>query len=104
MATAAASQAFPHITKDPRVCGGKACIDRTRIRVIDVAELEREGYQPRQMLDAFAVELTLGQVHSALAYAAEHPEEVEADFVAGAIAEAEIDQHRAEYLARRSKP
>ena len=41
--------ASAQITKDPRVCGGKACIDNTRIRVIDIVQLESEGYGPEQM-------------------------------------------------------
>ena len=42
MATAAKT-VYSHITKDPEVCGGRACIDGTRIRVADIACLQREG-------------------------------------------------------------
>ena len=28
---------YPHISKDPGICGGKACIEGTRIRVLDVS-------------------------------------------------------------------
>lgn len=101
MATAAKT-VFSHITKDPRVCGGKACIDHTRIRVIDIVELQREGLKPEDMRDVFAVSLTLAQVYSALAYAAECPEEIEADFAEEAKTEAEIERDRAAYLKRRS--
>ncbi len=72
MATTTPSTVYAHITKDPEVCGGKACIDGTRIRVMDIVALEREGYVPEKMLNVFAVQLTLGQVHAALAYYYDH--------------------------------
>ena len=103
MATVAKT-VFSHITKDPQVCGGKACIDATRIRVIDVIELQREGLKPEAMRDAFAVPLTLAQIYSALAYADEHPEEIAADFAEGAEVEAQVERERTEYLRRRSGP
>ena len=33
----------PHVTKTPGVCGGKACIDGTRIRVNNVVFLHKSG-------------------------------------------------------------
>ena len=41
MATAAKT-VYSHVTKDPEVCGGKACIDGTRIRVVDIVSLKRQ--------------------------------------------------------------
>ena len=73
------------------MCGGKACIDATRIRVIDVVQAHSGGYPPDQIRPLFAVTLTLAQVYSALAYADEHPEEIAADFASEASAEAEIE-------------
>ena len=70
MATAAKT-VYSHITKAPNVCGGSACIDDTRIRVIDVVQAKSEGHSPEQIRDLFAVKLTLAQVYSALAYADE---------------------------------
>jgi uncharacterized protein (DUF433 family) len=93
--------ASAQITKNPRVCGGKACIDNTRIRVIDIVELEREGKRPEEMANAFAVPLTQAQIHLALDYAAAYPEEIEADFADGRRVEAQIDRDRAEYLKAR---
>ena len=49
MATTTPSTVYAHITKDSEVCGGKACIDGTRIRVMDIVALEREGYVPEKM-------------------------------------------------------
>ena len=82
MATAA-KIAYPHITKDPKVCGGKACVDNTRIRVMDIVELQREGKRPEDMLHVFTVPLTLAQVHAALAYYYDHREEIDADIREG---------------------
>jgi uncharacterized protein (DUF433 family) len=101
MATTA--QVYAHITKDPGVCGGKACIDRTRIRVMDIVCLHEEGYAPEQMLNEFATAtpLTLGQVHAALTYYYEHKEEIEASFAEDEKVAVEHDRKRAEYLSRR---
>src|ERR1700730_16407703 len=81
MATTATT-ASSHITKDPKVCGGSACIDNTRIRVIDVVQTKNEGHSPEQIRHLFAVKLALAPVYSALAYADENRAEIEADFAA----------------------
>ena len=75
MATAAKT-VYSHITKDPEVCGGRACIDGTRIRVADIACLQREGYTPQRMLEAYP-SLNLAQIHAALSYYYENPKEIE---------------------------
>jgi uncharacterized protein (DUF433 family) len=93
--------AYAHIIKDPGVCGGKACIAGTRVRVMDIVELQREGRRPEEMLNMFAISLTLAQVYSALAFAYDHPDEIEADFASGAQVEADIERDRIEYLSRR---
>ena len=100
MATTSESTTYAHITKDPKVCGGNACIDRTRIRVMDVVCLLNEGHAPEQMLDVFSVSLTLGQVHAALAYYYDHREEIEAAFAAKDEIDAEAERRRAEHLKR----
>ena len=38
--------AYPHIEKTPGVCGGKACIGGTRIRVLDIVGLRRRVFEP----------------------------------------------------------
>lgn len=91
---------FSHITKNPNVCGGKACIDNTRIRVIDIVQAHSEGKTPQQIQDLFAVKLSLAQVYSALAYADEHPEEIAGDFAADVVTDEEIERDRAAYFAR----
>ena len=71
---------YPHIAKDPKVCGGKACIEGTRIRVMDVvAAAEHLALSPDEICDQYP-DLTLAQVHSALAYYYDHRDEIRADF------------------------
>lgn len=88
MATAA-KLVYSHITKDPEVCGGRATIDGTRIRVLDIWSLKRRGLSPEQMLEEYP--LTLAQVHAALSYAYENLAEIEA-----ALAEDQKHAERAE--------
>jgi uncharacterized protein (DUF433 family) len=101
MATAAQIVASAQITKVPGVCGGRACIDNTRIRVIDVVQLQLEGKRPEEMQDAFAIPLTMAQIHLALAYAAQHPAEIEADFEAQRGAVELIERERAAFFESR---
>ncbi len=75
MATAA-KLVYSHITKDPEVCGGRATIDSTRIRVVDIWSLKQRGLTAEQMLGEYP--LTLAQVHAALSYAYENLGEIEA--------------------------
>ena len=79
MATAA-KLGYAHITHNPKVLGGRACIDDTRIRVLDIVQLLNEGKTPEEMLHVFAVPLTLVQVHAALTYYYDHPEEIEESY------------------------
>ena len=102
MATAAKAS-YGHITHDPRMLGGRACIDDTRIRVLDIVQLLHEGRKPEEMLDVFAVPLTLAQVHAALAYYYDHPQEIEAAYRDSERWEAENERDRAEYLSRHQK-
>ena len=99
MATAAKT-VYSHITKDPEICGGKACIDGTRIRVVDIVSLKRQGYAPEKMLEAYPA-LNLAQVYAALSYSYEHPEEIEASFEEDRSWEAEHQRSKAEYLIRK---
>ena len=94
---------YAHITKDSEVCGGRACIDGTRIRVMDIVALEREGYAPEKMLNVFAVPLTLGQVYAALTYYYDHKDEIEASFIEAHESAIESERKRTEFLKRHSK-
>jgi uncharacterized protein (DUF433 family) len=92
---------YSHITKNPRVCGGAACIDATRIRVIDVVQAQSEGYTPEDIQRLFAVPLTLAQVYSALAYASENRDEIDALYAELKAVGEQIERDRTEYLKGR---
>ena len=99
MATArTAVAAYPHIEKTPGVCGGKPCIEGTRIRVLDIVGLHLRGLKPEDMLDTYAQRLTLAQVYSALAYYHDHKAEIEAEIREDRKAAARIDRDRARFL------
>jgi uncharacterized protein (DUF433 family) len=59
--------AYTHVTKVPGVCGGKACIDHSRVRVNNVIALIQGGRTPHQIVEEDYPQLTLAQVHAALA-------------------------------------
>lgn len=98
-----AETTYAHITKDPKIRGGKACIDRTRIAVMDIVQAQSEGKTPQQLQDLFAVKLSLAQVYSALAYADENREEIEAQYAEQERAFAEGLHARDEYLKNRPR-
>lgn len=58
------------ITVDPLVCHGKACIKGTRIMVSVVLDNLAEGVSEREILKSYP-SLTLEDIKSAIAYAAE---------------------------------
>jgi uncharacterized protein (DUF433 family) len=58
---------YAHLTRDPGVRAGKACIEGTRIAVVDIVLLHERGGAPEQMLAYYTRPLTLAEVHSALA-------------------------------------
>ena len=91
---------YAHITHQPKVLGGRACIDATRIRVLDVVEALREGHTPEQIRGLFAVPLTLGQVHAALTYYYDHPDEIEAAYGESERWESVYERERKAYLTR----
>ena len=85
----------------PKVRGGKACIEGTRISVKDIVCLHEEGRTPEQMLNVFGTPLTLSQIHAALAYYYDHRDEIDASFAEEERIAAEYERKRAEYLSRR---
>jgi uncharacterized protein (DUF433 family) len=63
-----ASVELSHIEKKPGVCGGKACVAGTRIRVQDIYVWhELQGQSPDEIVSRFP-QLSLADVHAALAY------------------------------------
>lgn len=69
--------AHPHITSDPKVCGGNAVIGGTRFPVRSVvAYILHHGLTPEELVARFS-HLTLAQVHDALAYYYDNRQEIE---------------------------
>ncbi len=63
------------IVRDPDHSGGAPTIDDTGIRVINVAcAYEHNGYSPDEIVE-FYPDLSLADVHAALAYYYDHVEE-----------------------------
>lgn len=105
MATAAKNATYPHIEITPDVRAGKPCIAGTRIAVVDVAIAHTQGVTPEEMLTYFSSRpLTLAEVHAALAYHYDHPEELEDYLRRSEKAIEEIEAAKTEYLRRKAKP
>ena len=77
MATAA-KLVYAHIVKEPGYCGGKAAIDNTRVRVMNVAFLWKTGKTVEEIREGYP-DLSPAQVHAALSYYYDHVDEIEAD-------------------------
>lgn len=69
-----------HITKTPGVCGGRPCIAGHRIRVQDIVVLyEKHELSPSEILNEYP-NITLADVHAALAYYYDHEQEINEEF------------------------
>ena len=72
-----ATNVADHIDIKPGRCGGKPCVAGTRIRVWDVHVWhDLRGWSPAEIVTQFP-QLTLADVHAALAYYHDHREEIE---------------------------
>jgi uncharacterized protein (DUF433 family) len=78
MATAKATIAYPHVVKTTGVCGGRARIEGTRVRVYNVAFLHKDGATDGKIREAYP-DLTPAQIHAALAYYYDNREEIDAE-------------------------
>ena len=61
----------------PGVCGGKIRIDGTRITVLRIASLYKQGLSAEEVVQTYP-HLSLGQVYAALAYYHTNRQEIEA--------------------------
>jgi uncharacterized protein (DUF433 family) len=102
MATAAKT-VYSHITKDPEVCGGRACIDGTRIRVVDIACLQQTGYGPERMREVYG-SLSLAQIHAALSYYYENAHEIEDALREDREVAEKIERDRDDFLRKQAAP
>ena len=92
---------YSHITKIPRVCGGKATIDGRRVRVMDIVILHQDDYTPEEMLEEYDF-LNLAQIHAALSYYYENPEEIDAQLKADREWDARFEREKAEFLKKKT--
>jgi uncharacterized protein (DUF433 family) len=70
-----------NIEKAPGRCGGRAVVADTRIRVSVILWCHRHGMTVDDILRQYP-RLRIADIYDALAYAADHPEEIEADLAA----------------------
>lgn len=70
------SNTWKGIEKTPGVCGGEACIAKTRIPVWGLVESRRLGISEAQLLDDYP-HLTAADLVNAWAYADAYPDEIE---------------------------
>ena len=91
---------YSHITKIPGVCGGRPAIDDTRVRVLNIVYLLKEGYTPERMLEQYS-DLKLAQVHAALAYYYDHQDEIEGYIKEDEAWDERYERDKAEFLSKR---
>jgi uncharacterized protein (DUF433 family) len=72
---------YRNIEKVPERCGGRAVVAGTRIRVCIILSCYRQGMTVEEIVQQYP-HLRPGDVHDALAYAYDHPEEIAADLAA----------------------
>jgi uncharacterized protein (DUF433 family) len=72
---------YRNIEKIADRCGGRAVIVGTRIRVSLIFALYRQGMTVEKIVEQYP-HLRPADVHDALAYAYDHPDEIEADLAA----------------------
>jgi len=94
MATAA-RLSYPHITRTPGVCGGRPCVEGTRIRVVDVVALHEAGLSAEQVVAERPTLAGPADVFAALLYYHDHKTEIDADVAEdAALADRYEREHR----------
>lgn len=93
---------YPHITKDPEVCGGRACVEGTRIRVMDIVAMTEEGKTADQIVEELPSLESRMDVYAALLYWNDHKSEIETDFAEDLKLSEESERERLEIVKKRS--
>lgn len=78
-----------HVTRTAGVCGGRPCVAGTRIRVWDVVCWGEGGRSPEEIVRDWP-QLTLADVHAAMAYYYDHLAEIEAEVAEDAAMVAQL--------------
>ncbi|MEK7249480.1 MAG: DUF433 domain-containing protein, partial [Bacteroidota bacterium] len=68
---------YPHITRNPNICGGEPTIEDTRTTVRAIASYYQTGMTADEILSGLP-HLSLSKVHSALAYYFDNKKEIDA--------------------------
>ena len=71
----------PHVTRRAGVCGGKACVAGSRVRVWDVVEWREGGATAAETRQNFP-HLTIEQIEGALAYYDANEDEIRSEMAA----------------------
>jgi uncharacterized protein (DUF433 family) len=91
---------YPYIVKEQGYCGGQATIGATRVRVNNVVLLHKQGRTDQQILVEYP-DLSLAQVHTALAYYYDHQGEIDSELARDEGADERHERRKAEALGRR---
>lgn len=100
MATAA-KLVYAHIVKEPGYCGGKAAIDATRVRVMNVVFLWKQSKTIAAIQECYP-DLNEGQIHAALSYYYDHLDEIEAELKRDEESADRFESERAEAIKKRA--
>ena len=93
-----------HIVQTPDTCGNKPRVAGTRIRVIDIYSYTTcDGWSPEQIVEQFP-QLTLADVHAALAFYWDHREAIEAEQISDDEFVQQIMKHYPSKLPRDVHP
>jgi uncharacterized protein (DUF433 family) len=101
MATAA-KLVYPYIVKEEGYCAGKAAIGNTRVRVNNVVFPHKQGRTAEQIIVEYP-DLSLAQVHSALAYYYDHQGEIESELARDEGADERYEHRKGADLAGRRR-
>lgn len=71
-------ETFPGIEKTPKVCGGSACIIRTRIPVWTLIAFKKAGVTDKQLLESYPT-LRQQDLNNAWAYYESNSQEIDFD-------------------------
>jgi uncharacterized protein (DUF433 family) len=76
MASLQPTSSFVHVVRNPEICGGKPCINGTRIRVQDIYVWFEEKSMTADDIVARYPQLSHADVYAALAYCWDHRAEI----------------------------
>ncbi len=104
LATASKPIVYPHIAVTPGVRGGRPCVEGTRITVVDIVTLERQGLSPDKIQTHFSSRsLTPAEVHAALTYYYDHKREIDSAIEQDRAWDEGHEERRAEYLRQKAR-